>query len=424
MTDKKIQDNPSHAKLIELARGVGLLEHLYQNTPQLKKQHPELQSAFDEFAESKANMDALYIPDSFNEKFSSTGWIAYESMPIDVAREAIKIYDENGLSDAENYLADSYDADFLSCASRGFHYPQAFASRLRLINLAKADYLDARYHACIPLLLSLLDGIVNDVTKSVGFFASSADLTAWDSVAAHSSGLQTLTSLLSKGRAITTEEEITIPYRNGILHGRDLAFDNKLVAAKCWAALFAVKDWADAISDGKKNPSKAKDDFSWFELIERKKKREVIMKHFHEWSPRQPSELTHFPIKNNSETIPHDTPEFVLWGFLENWRKKRYGLMAEALLHCHGEPKGKCAGSIKLDYSEKKLTSFEILSSIDVSPSTSRLNTLLGFSEKSIEVSISLLYVDSEGYDYVRSCNDGQWLILQATLSNILYPQN
>lgn len=422
MSGKKIQDNSSYAKIINLASSVEALAHLYRNIPKLKEQYPELQKTFDELATKQSWMDAAYIPDRFNDRFSSSGWIAYESLPIDTAKEAIRIHDESGIIEADNYLANAYDEKFLTCASRGFHSPKAFSSRLRLINLAKTDYLEERYHACIPLLLSLLDGIVNDVTKSVGFFAGSADLTAWDSVAAHSSGLQALTSLLSKGRGITTEDKITIPYRNGILHGRDLAFDNKIVAAKCWAALFAIKDWADAICEGKKNKIIEKE-LSWSELTERKIKREQINKLFEDWTPRQPNQLNHFPITDSSDAIPKDTPEHALWRFLDNWKNNRYGLMADLLLHCQNAPRGKCAGSVKDDYSKLKLTSFEIVSTIDETPSSSRFKVTLHFPENNTDSTISLFYLDSEGYNYVRSCDDGQWRVLQASFSKILFPQ-
>lgn len=65
-----------------------------------------------------------------------------------------------------------------------------------------------------------------------GVFAQPADLTAWDCIAVHETGLQFLPSLMTKGRNKTNEDSIHIPYRYGILHGRELAFDNKLVAVK------------------------------------------------------------------------------------------------------------------------------------------------------------------------------------------------
>lgn len=34
-----------------------------------------------------------------------------------------------------------------------------------------------------------------------------------------------------------------MPYRIGILHGRDLSFENKLVVGKCIALLLAISEW-------------------------------------------------------------------------------------------------------------------------------------------------------------------------------------
>lgn len=84
-------------------------------------------------------------------------------------------------------------------------------------------------------------------------------MTAWDSIAAHETGLQTIASLFSESRNKTNDEVITLPYRNGILHGRELAFDNKLVAAKVWATLFAIKDWSVAFSNKPNENEKEKE---------------------------------------------------------------------------------------------------------------------------------------------------------------------
>ena len=117
MSGKKIQDNSSYAKIINLASSVEALAHLYRNIPKLKEQYPELQNTFDELATKQSWMDAAYIPDRFNYRFSSSGWIAYESLPIDTAKEAIRIHDESGIIEADNYLANAYDEKFLTCAS-------------------------------------------------------------------------------------------------------------------------------------------------------------------------------------------------------------------------------------------------------------------------------------------------------------------
>jgi len=108
---------------------------------------------------------------------------------------------------------------------------EEFQPRAWLIYKALDDYLAERYHACVPVVLMMIDGFVNDLEQK-GFFATNIDLTVWDTIAAHDSGLNTLTTIFGKSRTKTTSEEINSPYRNGILHGRDLGYDNRKVAAK------------------------------------------------------------------------------------------------------------------------------------------------------------------------------------------------
>src|SRR5690606_29309178 len=169
--------------------------------------------------------------------------------------KAIETFEAHGLEAAEDYLVSTYDADTLKWGILRFNGHDEFRKRMRLVELAKEDYLAGRYHACTPLLLSLMDGLANDVSRHVGLFADTADLTAWDCIAAHESGLQTLVALMTKGRNRTNEESISVPHRHGILHGRELAFDSRIVAAKTWAAFFTIRDWAGALAEGKKTPT-------------------------------------------------------------------------------------------------------------------------------------------------------------------------
>ena len=84
---------------------------------------------------------------------------------------------------------------------------------------------------------------MNDYTKSKGFFAEGTDVTAWDCLVGCSDGLTKMKGIFNKGRNKTNHEEIRVPYRNGILHGRDLNYGNEYVSCKCVALMFALADW-------------------------------------------------------------------------------------------------------------------------------------------------------------------------------------
>jgi len=119
-----------------------------------------------------------------------------------------------------------------------------FIDRLHLIEASKHAYLSKDYLYCTPILLLVIDGIVNDIVKVGGFFSDEVNLIIENSIVGSGIGLQKVKEIVSKGRSITNNREITIPYRNGILHGRDLNYGNQIVAAKCWSILFALLDWA------------------------------------------------------------------------------------------------------------------------------------------------------------------------------------
>ncbi|WP_150462363.1 hypothetical protein [Nesterenkonia ebinurensis] len=69
---------------------------------------------------------------------------------------------------------------------------------------------------------------------------------AWDSVAGHHLGLSHAHQSFVKGFYKTDTVEVTELFRNGIMHGTLVNFDNEVVATNAWNRLFAVADWADA----------------------------------------------------------------------------------------------------------------------------------------------------------------------------------
>lgn len=424
---KKIIDNPSQSELLKQVNVFQTLEKIYKRVPFSRKLFPKIGDTFDKFDEIKKQLTILEAPDQFNERFSNLGWIAYESMRLDIIQKSIDIYETDGQSKAEDFLTDSYDETTLNQGILGLKGNNHFQKRIRLIELAKDDYLSNRYHACIPLLLSLIDGLVNDVSKHVGFFANNVDLTAWDCIAAHESGLQALTSLLNKGRNKTNEDAISIPYRNGILHGRELNFDNKIVAAKCWATLFAIKDWAEAIDSGKKEPQ-PKDDITWTQLLEKISKTELTKKSIEEWRPRSSNELIYLPFEGDITKLPENTPEYVVAIFIDHWCNKRFGLMANILSHFVDYPQGKKSGLARQDFGRYIPISFKILDIDDQAAAATNIATELCFNidgeKKYKKISIRIIYFDSDNQVSVRSISGGQWKIIQNSFSEIIYSVN
>lgn len=428
MTEKsKISDNESTKKLLDTVKLLDGAKSVYEALPFLEKIFPKLVNTLSSFTQLKDQTSILLLPDKFNELFSTQGWIVYESMSVEVIKNAIHLHETSGLDAADAYLADTYDEDTLSWGIMRFTSHIEFRRRMRLANLAKIDYLERRYHACVPLLLSLLDGIVNDVSKHVSFFASNTNLTAWDCIAAHETGLQSLAELLNKGRNKTSEESITVPYRNGILHGRDLAFDNKIVAAKCWAALFAIRDWASALQDGKKEAPHKKE-LSWKEIFAKINETNQISKAIENWQARSVSDIPYLPFSGDISKLPSTAPETVIGRFINNWQAKRFGLLSEDLLNYTNPSKGIKAGRAKQDFSKHIPASYIIL---DVNDETSAISNVLvefSFEIKSKIITRNLLirtcYVDAENNFLPRNIENGHWQIVQSSFSEVIYNDN
>ncbi|MDG4868677.1 hypothetical protein P8631_11760 [Guyparkeria sp. 1SP6A2] len=421
---KKIIDNPTNAELLKQFEAFETLEALYKDFPFARRLFPKVEDAFNEFKKIKKQAEILKVPDQFNERFTSLGWIAYESMNVKVMQKAINIHDTEGKDAAEDFLADSYDEETLKWGVLQFNGNRDFRKRIRLTELARDDYLTGRYHACTPLLLSLLDGLVNDVSKHVGFFAEDVDLTSWDCIAAHESGLQTLASILTKGRNKTNEDAIYIPYRNGILHGRELAFDNKVVAAKCWAALFAARDWAGALDDGKKEPKQTEEE-SWRQLFKQISETNRMKKSIEEWKPRLSEDIPHLPFEGDVSNLPENTPEYAVAVFLDHWCNKRFGPIANALLYFTDTPKGKKSGMARQDFGRHVPVSFKVLGVDDQAAAVTHVITVLQFEvdgqEKFKEVSVRSVYQDLENNPSVRSMPGGHWRIVQNSFTDIIY---
>jgi hypothetical protein len=255
MQDDRIENNPTNKKLRESMQATEAFLAL-ANSGGLglsKERLEELNHVFRNFQPHMEEVElATKSPDAFNDIFSNLGWIAHETMDSDLMIRATRIAQETTIDAGEMELVDYYCSMDMKWQFMGLSTIPEFANRENLIELAYIDFKEGRYHACVPVILMVIDGAVRDFNDNKSFFSKSPSFIAWDSIAGHSSGLNALKNIMNLKREKTSTEEISIPYRHGILHGRDLGYANKVVAAKCWVALFAIKDWAQKIRNLRK----------------------------------------------------------------------------------------------------------------------------------------------------------------------------
>jgi len=363
-------------------------------------------------------VDALSkIPDKFNDLFSARGWIIYDLLNLEIAREAIELAESGDFQAAEKCLVDYFSPDTVKWQLKTMFAVEAFRPRMNLAEKALLDYEQGRYHACIPVILAQIDGLVSDLHKRRrGFFADGVDLEAWDSLAAHSKGLNQLSIIFNKGRRKTTTEEISMPFRHGIMHGRDLGYDNILVAAKTWAALFSVRDWAikaerDMLDAPPEEPKR-----SWGEILESISYHTQETKRWEDWKPREilTEELPIDPLPSEFDSR---TPEQSLAEFLSLWKASNYGHMAEFvpfLFKRYAERP--LAADIRDAYQEKVLVSFRFSSFDHSIPSMAEIRVdceidIAGEKTRR-EIAFRMVCEDPEGEMVSHGNPNGRWVVM------------
>lgn len=355
------------------------------------------------------------VPDDFNKFYSERGWAAYESMKYEVMETAVNFAREGKIEEGERAIVDYYDQNlkwkinFISGVSE-------FRPRMRLIELAMEDYFQNRFHSTIPILLMMIDGVVNDVTRDLGLFAENVDVSAWDSIAAHDSGLGQLARLLGKTRKKTNSNSIDIPFRHGIMHGKELAFDNKIVAVKTWSLLFVVRDWIVARRKSNQIEDKREKTFSESinELQQIRKTKELI----DNWTARVITVGENIPKKGTIEEYEDNSPEQASVKFISYWSKKNYGKMSEMIVRFKndGQTNKKIAGELREAFDQIDLTDYELKCIADKAPIVTEVkaNMTLRVRESTElkELTFRWIYMNEENSLITRGQQGGRWYLI------------
>jgi len=376
------------------------------------------------------------LPDEFNDLFSEKGWIAYESMNTTVMKVAIQLMKQGEEEKAENELLAYYTGERIKLKMIRLRNIPEFMKRHHLLQVAHEEYVNKKYITCIPLLLMIIDGAVNDIDKNKGFFTTNVDLHAWDSIAAHQNGLTKLRDIFNRGRKSTTTDEIYLPYRNGILHGRDLNYGNQKVAAKAWALMFAIQDWKIALNKGKKNPIPKEPVKSfkenWDELVQtidsyekNRKEREEQSQKVSKWKPREFEIEDIHKMSGDLSDCDENTPELKVLEFLQYWKKKNYGKIAMSIRKgmLNDKSISELAGEYRSKLSGYELIDYELVEIKDESPVISEVfvNTKykVDDSEKEKKLKFRLIYEDGQGNIYMRGSKEGQWMLFDEFIYEI-----
>lgn len=428
LRQSKIKDNPSYSELSKTAykmQGISWIISFLAKIGMIKD--PKLIQITKDIPKIFGTENRINLPDKFNDKFASKGWIAYESMNAELMENCVTFAKENKIDEAENSLIEYFDEERIKTHIVWLRAIKAFQPREDLIQNACKDYLAGRYYASIPIILLTIDGLVNDVAPNQkGFFANNPDVTAWDSVAGHSSGLKKLAELFGTPRKKTRIEELKIPYRNGIIHGRDINYANKIVAAKLWGALFAVGDWAKQVQAGKKEQTKEKEKKkTWKEIIKQLQNNDTQKKLIFEWKARELTSGRDFPFSGTINDYENGSPEQAIITFIDLWRNKNYGKMANMVTNLKQFSHNKKAGELRNKYRNVEIQKYSITEIRDEAPAISEIKIALDYKNNnqtySKEVTARMIFQNDKNSPLVRGSSEGSWKILEWCFDSITY---
>lgn len=362
------------------------------------------------------------IPDRFNDLFAERGWIIHADMNLKVAKEAVEKAEAESVRVGEEVLISHSDPEMVEFNLGRMRTVNAFRPRIDLAEKALEDYREGRYHACVPVVLALMDGIVQEVhVEAYGhgrnWSSREAQLEAWNSLAGHTKGLEQLQELHTESRFETRTEEIDVPYRNGIMHGMDLGYDNKTVAAKTWAGLFALREWALKAERDELEAPDEEDQTVWEmtqEAYDTMQQTEEIKQGIEEWVPREVAVGEDVPVSGEREDYPEGTPERALVEFLTYWKDGNYGLMAQSLMKPKSDGSEE-AGEIRREFEGWDLQSFQLIEIDDIGAARTDIRVYVELEvfecETKGETCVTLIRLDEEAESASRGAGDGTWTI-------------
>lgn len=427
-----ISDNPSYTELLNKVKGMKqVLNLLPVNNTELRYKLSDIEKQIN---------DIRFTPDRFNQYYSELGWIAYESMNSDLMRNAVKLAEDNKRNDGERLLLKYYtDNDSIRYLLTKLKSRPGFTKRYELLLKAYDDYRSERFHSCIPVFLMIIDGVVDEVTKSnKGFFASDFDPELWNSIVGHENGLSRIAKIYAKTRKKVNTEPITLPYRNGILHGKDINYDNVLVATKCLATVFAVGDWVEQYESGKHikpEPSKPQSFLqqlkelhetltsAQMQYVECEKMKEEI----ESWESRKISDEYINNINLKKESCIRNSPEEKLSEFMNFFSTKNYGKLHDIIERNHDKSsKGQYIQKIKSYIDDLSLLDYKIVSIKYCAPCISEIEVELNVIDRSKEeisftTQCRMIYQKDafNATPLVRGNPEGRWFIMHFFINEI-----
>lgn len=304
--------------------------------------------------------------------------------------------------------------------------------RSHLIDVFFEEHFKGNYICSVPLGLIIVDGAFNDFTKSKGLFAKGSELDVWDSFVGSNKSLKEIVSIFNSSRNKTNKDEIRLPYRNGILHGRDINFGNEYVSCKCVSLLFAVADWMQLKNtqfERKDNFVQSQTNESIVDLINRYQELKKFEDEIANWKRRDIILATDIPISGVRDDFFEYPYLYPVLDMFDYWKDENYGKLSKSLEEIKNKntSSGKWAGQIREIFNVKKYNSFEFITIDEKTYAKSEITVKVKWEQDSLIRTESLrfncVYTGLKEEDNLVAPwrKNGEWRLIPLDVEKIFY---
>jgi len=385
--------------------------------PQFKKMREEMTalqlllvlkpSMRGEFEKLKTEFERIVgTVERFYKVLGERHWVFHDNLKLEPLVAVLRAEDPD---EAESALIAQYqDAERMKWVLMRTKNVREMRARAELIDAAYRDYHEGRYYAVVLVLLTVMDGFVNDVGQNRrGLHTRDGEeLVAWGSVTAHHQGLASTQASFTKSFNKTNTDPVFELYRNGIVHGNLTNYDNLVVASKAWNRLFAVIDWAQALDKAKvPEPPTPSLGESLRKLADTGRQKREMEK----WKPRAKS-----VERDGLEAVMGEPVVRAAASMLDAWKSKNYGRLAP-FMHEFVKPKSRNAfiGQVRSRFEATRLESYDLLRVELRGPGCAHVWVHLTVEGSVLESEMRWLYVDADKHVQVETDPRGKWQTVQ-----------
>lgn len=230
----QVEKMPSVIELRKQIRGLSIVSSLLGNK-ETKQDAKKIEEELNE---------TLKIVEQFYSILGKRNWVFSDALNLDRVKEILG--KDNADKVEKALIAYLKEPCVLEMQIDRLNSFPDMRPRLALLRKAEIDYREGRYYSSTLVVVTVMDGFVNDANKAsrTGLHAlKPEELASEDCVATVFAGLPSVQRIFTKTARKRIDTPLYEVQRHALMHGMATDFDNDIIASKAWCMLFAIADW-------------------------------------------------------------------------------------------------------------------------------------------------------------------------------------